>query len=421
MKDIESWILQVHDNLSFESLISSSSTGSEVSEDLSNMDIESWASIGEADFANTELNSDNAKVLDIKPQDAVSASISGAEAELYDLGALHHISLFWHRFVTYQSITPWPISVADNRVFYAIRTGTLQIKVPNGPSAPTPILLREALHAPNISTTVVSIGCIVKARYTILFDGGTCKIQNKNSKVIGQIPVSQNGLYKVECDQVGLVISEDNGILALHCHLGHIPAEAIHALICYNVVTGLQLLDNKWPIFCESCEYAKATCKRISKERVAPPAKAFRDKIHLDLWGPSPTSTIGGQKYYVTFTDDFSRYTILELLKSKDQTLQAYKSFSVWADTQHGTRIKWLRSDCGSEYTGSTFTQFLQEQGTECRLTTHNTPEHNGVVESLNCRLLEWVHAILHHFELPKSLWGEAIMFAIWLKNRTLT
>jgi hypothetical protein len=333
MEDIESWILQVHDNLSFESLISSSSANSEVSEDSSDTDVESWASIGKADFANSESGSDDAKASDTYTQDVVSASEGNAEAKLYDSGALRHISPFRHCFITYQPITPHPISAADNRVFYTIRTGTLQIEVLNGPSPATPILLREALHAPDIGATVVSIGRIAKAGYSVLFDGGTCKIQNKNSKVIGQIPVSQNGLYKVEHDHVGLVIPEDNGILALHRRLGHIPADAICALIRYNVVTGLHLLDDKWPIFCESCKYAKATCKRISKERTTPPAKAFGDEIHTDLWGPSPTSTIGGQRYYVTFTDDFSRYTNLELLKSKDQMLQAYKSFSAWADT----------------------------------------------------------------------------------------
>ena len=220
---------------------------------------------------------------------------------------------------------------------------------------------------------------------------------------------------------MGLIILEDNGILALHHHLGHIPADTICALIRYNIVTRLHLLDDKWPIFCESCEYAKVTCKHISKERTTLPTKAFRDEIRMDLWGPSPTSTIGGCRYYITFTDDFSRYTSLELLKLKDQMLQAYKSFSVWADTQHGTHIKWLQSDHGGEYTNGMFTQFLQEQGTECHLTMHNTLEHNGVVESLNHWLLEQVHVILHYSQLPKSLWGEAIMFVVWLKNRTLT
>src|SRR6266851_3027468 len=301
VEDIESWILQVHDDLSFESLISSSSAGSEASEDLSDTDVESWASIGEANFTDSESDSDDAKASDTYMQDAVSASEGNAEAELYDSGALRHISPFRHHFVTYQPITPWPISVADNWVFYTISTGMLQIEVPNGPSLATPILLWEALHVPDIGATVVSISRIAKAGYTVLFNGSTCKIQNKNAKVIGQIPISQNGLYKVERNHVGLVILEDNSILALHRHLGHIPADAIHALVRYNVITGLHLLDNKWPIFCKSYEYAKAMCKHISKEQTTLPAKAFGDEIHSDLWGPSPTSTIGGCKYYVSF------------------------------------------------------------------------------------------------------------------------
>ena len=48
-------------------------------------------------------------------------------------------------------------------------------------------------------------------------------------------------------------------------------------------------------------------------------------------------------------------------------------------------------------------------------------PQHNGVTESLNRRLLEQVHAILHHSQLPSALWGKVIMFAIWLKNCTST
>ena len=126
-------------------------------------------------------------------------------------------------------------------------------------------------------------------------------------------------LYKVERDHVGLVIPEDNGCphFAPPPRPSGIFLQTIRTLICYNIVTGLQLLDNKWPIFCGSCEYAKAMHKCISKEQITPPAKAFRDKIHLDLWGPSSTSTISGCKYYVTFTDNYSCYTTLELLKSK--------------------------------------------------------------------------------------------------------
>jgi hypothetical protein len=48
-------------------------------------------------------------------------------------------------------------------------------------------------------------------------------------------------------------------------------------------------------------------------------------------------------------------------------------------------------------------------------------PQHNGVAESLNRRILERVCAMLHHAGLPKNLWGEATLFAVWLKNCTST
>jgi transposase InsO family protein len=93
--------------------------------------------------------------------------------------------------------------------------------------------------------------------------------------------------------------------------------------------------------------------------------------------------------------------------------------FAAWAKT--GARIKRPRSDRGGEYTGGDFSSFLKSQGTERCLTTHDTPQHNGVAESLNRRLLERVHAVLHYSQLLKSLWGEAALFIVWLKNRVIT
>ena len=108
-------------------------------------------------------------------------------------------------------------------------------------------------------------------------------------------------------------------------------------------------------------------------------------------------------------------------LQTKDEALQVYRDFASWVRTQHGAKIKALRSDRGGEYTGRGFTQFLWGEGTERCLTTHDTPQHNGITESLNRRLLERVRAILNHSGLPKTLWAEALHFAIWLKNRTST
>ncbi len=344
----------------------------------------------------------------------------GAEAELYDSGASRHMSPFHERFVTYQDIPARPITAANNCVFYAVGAGDLEVQVPNS-AASTKVLLRDVLHAPDMGLMVVSIGHIVQASYTVQFEGGSCNIKRGNGSVIGSIPAGTNGLFKVEHSLMATVPSESVDILTLHQRLRHISTNAIRALIRANAVTGLHLIDDFPPFTCDSCEYTKTTRKAICKEREAPLADTFGAEVHADVWGPSPTLSLGGRKYYVTFTDNYSRFTQLEVLHTKDETFSAYKAFTAWAKTQHGAHIKRLRSDRGGEFTGRDFTSFLREEGTERRLTTHDTPQHNGVAESLNCRLLERVHVMLHQAELLKNLWAEAIRFAVWLKNHTST
>jgi hypothetical protein len=209
-------------------------------------------------------------------------------------------------------------------------------------------------------------------------------------------------------------------ILTLHCRLGHISLGAICSLIHHNIINSMKITDDDFTS-CNSCDYTKTTHKPIKAECVAVPAMTFGEEVHSDMWGPSPLNSLGGHRYYITFTDDYSQYTWAQLLKTKDEAIGAYKAFMAWAQMQHRATIRCLQSDCGGEYTGKAFTKFLQEQGMEWQLTTHDTPEHNGVVESLNHYLLEHIHTMLHQSGLHKILWGEALNHTIWLKNHSLT
>jgi hypothetical protein len=94
----------------------------------------------------------------------------------------------------------------------------------------------------------------------------------------------------------------------------------------------------------------------------------------------------------------------------------------VWAIAQqHCTTIKVLHSDHGGEYLSGAFDQHLAKSGTARKLTTQNTPQLNSIAECLNCTLFERIYALTHASSLPKSLWGEALRHAAWLKNWTAT
>jgi len=210
-------------------------------------------------------------------------------------------------------------------------------------------------------------------------------------------------------------------LVTLHRCLVHITPDAIWKMVKRGIIEGIKLVDDGATITCEACKQAKVTRKEIRKEREALLADALGAEVHSDVWGPSSIPSLGGRRYYVMFTDDYSRHTWLTTMCMKDETLAAYKAYAAWLSTQHGVKIKRLRSDCGGEYTSGAFSKFLADQGTERQLTMHNTPQHNGVVESLNHHLMERVHAFLIQAALPKSLWAEAAHFVIWLKNRTTT
>jgi hypothetical protein len=147
----------------------------------------------------------------------------------------------------------------------------------------------------------------------------------------------------------------------------------------------------------------------------------FGEEVYLDVWGLSPVTSLGGKKYYVSFTDDYSRFTWIQTLKKKSEVLNTYQYFVTWAKTQHGTTICRFHSDRGGENCSTNLMGFLQKQGTEQRLTTHDMPQHNRIAESLNRHLLEQVQALLHQSGLLKSLWGEALHYSVWLKNRSST
>ena len=303
-----------------------------------NTDIEAWSPIEEIEEIQAAIKEINDKFTDQPNYKQIAYStgpqvhLLEIEIELYDSGASRHMSPFIHRFSNYCSISPRPITATNKHIFYAIGTGDLQIDVPNRQST-TPVTLHDTLHTPDMALTIVSISQIVNSGCSVSFKKKSCKIKNKSGKVVGDIPASSNGLFKVEHSFMAASTNtvEQVNIHMLHRCLGHISADAICNLIHFNAITGIKLIDNGSPIICQSCEYAKLTRKPIKNEQSATPAKQFGDEIHTDLWGPSRTASLGGRCYYITFTDDHTRYTHIDILQTKDEALQSYRDFASWA------------------------------------------------------------------------------------------
>ena len=346
----------------------------------------------------------------------------GDRVELYDSGATRHISPYKTDFATYTTLDP-PVylNAANQQRFPAIGTGTLSICAPNGALSST-LTLHDVLHAPAVGYTLVSLGALDKRGYRTSIGGGTLELYTPGGDRIARIPQTGRGLYRTEHHGDSANAVETISIMELHRRMGHIAPASARALVEKGLVTGIRLDPDSREVDCEACLFARATRKPIPKVRIGPQAQSFGDEVHSDVWGPSPIATKRGCRYFVTFTDDATRYTVTYLLRNKAEAFGSYKAFEAWALAQQlCAAIKVLRSDRGGEYLSGAFDKHLAAAGTARRLTVHDTPQLNGVAERLNRTIVERIRAFTHSSGLPKFLWGEALRHATWLKNRSAT
>ena len=69
------------------------------------------------------------------------------------------------------------------------------------------------------------------------------------------------------------------------------------------------------------------------------------DIVHSDICEFNGMLTRGGNRYFITFVDDYSRFTYVYLLKHKDEIFRTFKSYKIEVEYQLSKRIKILKSD----------------------------------------------------------------------------
>jgi hypothetical protein len=165
------------------------------------------------------------------------------------------------------------------------------------------------------------------------------------------------------------------------------------------------------------CIQSKLT-KNISK---APSTKVnnYLDLLYIDIGGPIKPLTYKGYKYYITFKDSATKYLEVELLKSRKNIVEVIKKVITRVELQSkdSNKVKSLQLD--NEFKSKDLTNYLVSKGIITRFSAPYTSEQNGAAEIVNRILFNKVRALLINSNLPKKLWGEAILSATYLYNRT--
>ncbi|GJR51821.1 retrotransposon protein, putative, ty1-copia subclass [Tanacetum coccineum] len=207
-----------------------------------------------------------------------------------------------------------------------------------------------------------------------------------------------------------------NSTYLWHCRLAHISKKRIEKLQQEGL---LKSTDDESFNQCVSCLSGKMTRKSFPHR----PERAtdLLGIIHTDVCGPLRHVSRQGASYFITFTDDYSRYGYVYLLKHKHEVFETFKVFKNEVENQLGKTIKAIRSDRGGEYISQEFKDYLKANRIIQQLTPPYTLQHNRVSERRNHTFLDMVQSMMNLTTLPLSFWDYALESATCILNMVPT
>ncbi|KAK8715626.1 hypothetical protein V6N13_042955 [Hibiscus sabdariffa] len=323
---------------------------------------------------------------EVKKAKAVRASVSGiyvidvnmstSSSWVLDIGCGSHICTSVQGLHMRRNLAKGDVDlrVGNGARVAALAVGTYVLSLPSG----LVLNLENCYFVPSLTKNIISVSCLDKIGFEIIIKNNCCSFY-LNNLFYGSAQLN-NGLYILNQENEIFNINtkrsktnDSNQTYLWHSRLGHISERRISKLHKDGLLDPFvfEQMD-----VCESCLLGKMTNAPFNGKGER--ASDLLGLIHSDVCGPKNTQARGGFHYFITFTDDFSRYGYIYLMRHKSEALEKFKEFRNEVQNQHGKSIKALRSDRGGEYLSHEFDELLKECGIVSQLTPPGMPQWNG-------------------------------------------
>ncbi|GJT49811.1 putative ribonuclease H-like domain-containing protein [Tanacetum coccineum] len=291
---------------------------------------------------------------------------------------------------------------------------------------------KDVYFVKKLKFNLFSVSQMCDKKNSVLFTETECLILSPDFKLLDESQVllkvpRQNNMYSFNLKNVvpsgGLTclfakatIDESN---LWHRRLGHINFKTMNKLVKGNLVRGLpsKLFENDHTcVACQKGKQHKASCKTKLVSSISQPLQM----LHMDLFGPTFVNSLNKKMYCLVVTDDFSRFSWVFFLASKDETCRILKTFITGIENQINHRVKIIRCDNGTEFKNNEMNQFCQMKGIKREFSVARTPQQNGVAERKNRTLIEVFRTMLANLLLPTIFWDEVNNTACYVQKRVL-
>ena len=206
------------------------------------------------------------------------------------------------------------------------------------PSLQGKLLLKDVLVCPSITKSLLSVSKLtVDYPCSIEFDSDSVVVKDKQTKQLLTKGSREKDLYVLENPQFMAYYShrqQATGDGLWHMRLGHPHQDVLQRLSANKAI----VINKSSSPFCEACQLGKSSLLPFSDSTFV--ATKPLERVHCDLWGPSPVVLTQGFRFYAVFVDHFSRFTWLYPLKMKSEFFSVFISFQTFVEQQLDCKIK---------------------------------------------------------------------------------
>ncbi|GJU28061.1 retrovirus-related pol polyprotein from transposon TNT 1-94 [Tanacetum coccineum] len=142
--------------------------------------------------------------------------------------------------------------------------------------------------------------------------------------------------------------------------------------------------------------------------------------LHIDLCGPIRIQNINGRKYILVIVNDYSRFTWVKFVRSKDEVPEFVIKFLKMIQVRLNATIQNIRTDNGIKFVNQTLRAYYEHVGISHQTSIARSPQQNGVVKRQNRTLVEAARTMLIFSKAPLFLWAEAVVTSFYTQKRSL-
>ncbi|GJW32522.1 retrovirus-related pol polyprotein from transposon TNT 1-94 [Tanacetum coccineum] len=194
---------------------------------------------------------------------------------------------------------------------------------------------------------------------------------------------------------------------------------ALNHLARNGLVRGLPTLKFEKDHLCSAYAMGKSK-KQSHKPKSEDTNQEKLYLLHMDLCEPMRVASVNGKKYILVIVDDYSRFTWVKFLASKDESPDFIIKFLKMIQVRLNAAVRNIRTDNGTKFVNQTLRDYYEQVGISHETSVARTLQQYGVVEQRNRTLVEAARTMLIYAKAPLFLWAEAVATACYTQNRSI-